>query len=156
MAIEAAIDVGGRFGIVSRQPAIIADSNNTLVHLAPSPPVAKVGTSTIRAFDSTTLEREVAVASYLAVRRAPVVHPTLRSGRKPAMFPEADAERLAFPGSPTIRVAGSDIDEIDNASFGLSCRAYRHENGRISPLPPRDKIQAAVRRMLADDSRLSA
>lgn len=69
---------------------------------------------------------------------------------------EADAERLAFPGSPTIRVAGSDIDEIDNASFGLSCRAYRHENGRISPLPPRDKIQAAVRRMLADDSRLSA
>jgi hypothetical protein len=76
LAIEAAIEVGRRFSLVSTRPAIIADSNNTLVHLAPAPVVAKVGTSTIRAFDSTTLEREVAVASYLAVRRAPVVHPS--------------------------------------------------------------------------------
>jgi hypothetical protein len=76
LAIEAALEVGRRFGLVRTRPTIIADSNNTLVHLAPAPLVAKVGTSTIRAFDSTTLEREVAVASYLAVRRAPVVHPS--------------------------------------------------------------------------------
>ena len=76
LATEAALEVGRRFGVVSTRPAIIADSNNTLVLLAPAPLVAKVGTSTIRAFDSTTLEREVAVASYLAVRRAPVVHPS--------------------------------------------------------------------------------
>ncbi len=77
LATEAAIDVGRRFGVVSRRPAIIADSNNTLVHLAPAPLVTKVGTSTIRAFDATTLEREVAVASYLAAKRAPVVHPSV-------------------------------------------------------------------------------
>jgi hypothetical protein len=76
LAIESAIDVGRRFGLVNTRPIIIADSNNTLVHLAPAPLVAKVGTSTIRAFDSTTLEREVAVASYLAERQAPVVHPS--------------------------------------------------------------------------------
>jgi hypothetical protein len=57
---------------------------------------------------------------------------------------EEDAERLRFPGSPTIRVAGVDIDQNPNLPVGLACRAYRHDNGRISPLPPRDKIVHAL------------
>ncbi|GAC1328111.1 MAG: hypothetical protein NVSMB22_19810 [Chloroflexota bacterium] len=70
---------------------------------------------------------------------------------------EEDAHRLAFPGSPTIRVAGRDIDDIDESVVGLTCRAYRHSDGRISPLPSKEKISSAVRRVVADaESRLSA
>jgi hypothetical protein len=58
---------------------------------------------------------------------------------------EEQAEQLKFPGSPTIRIAGVDIDQNPSLPVGLACRAYRHENGRISPLPPRDKIAHAVR-----------
>ncbi len=58
---------------------------------------------------------------------------------------EEAAEQLRFPGSPTIRVAGMDIDDNPDLPVGLCCRAYRQPNGKISPLPPRDKIVAAVR-----------
>jgi hypothetical protein len=58
---------------------------------------------------------------------------------------EAEAEECRFPGSPTIRIDGVDIDDNPGLQVGLSCRAYRQENGRISPLPPRDKVVQAVR-----------
>lgn len=59
---------------------------------------------------------------------------------------DEEAERTRFPGSPTIRVGGRDIEETDELEVGLSCRAYRHHNGKISPLPPRDRIVSALRR----------
>ena len=58
---------------------------------------------------------------------------------------EEEAEAYRFPGSPTIRVNGVDIDPDATPPVGLSCRAYRQENGRISPLPPKDKIVSALR-----------
>ena len=59
---------------------------------------------------------------------------------------EDDAERLAFPGSPTIRVNGIDIDPQGAAEMGtaLTCRIYRLEDGRISPLPSKEMIQRAL------------
>ena len=64
---------------------------------------------------------------------------------------EADAERLAFPGSPTIRVHGVDIDPDGAAQMGaaLTCRVYRLEDGRFSPLPSKAMIKQAI----ADKSR---
>jgi hypothetical protein len=63
---------------------------------------------------------------------------------------EAEAERLGFPGSPTILVDGEDIQPPDPARpIGLTCRVYRRRDGRISPLPDPDDIRdalAAVRR----------
>lgn len=59
---------------------------------------------------------------------------------------EEEAERLRFPGSPTIRVAGSDIEGDGDLPPALGCRAYRHPNGKISPLPPRESIAEALRR----------
>ncbi len=59
---------------------------------------------------------------------------------------EEEAERYRFPGSPTIRINGTDIDDNAALPVGLTCRAYRQENGRISPLPPKDKITEAIRR----------
>ncbi len=60
---------------------------------------------------------------------------------------EDDARRLRFPGSPTIRVNGSDVEPGGDGvnGFGLTCRVYRRTDGRVSPLPEREQIKAALR-----------
>ncbi len=55
---------------------------------------------------------------------------------------------LRFAGSPTIRVDGQDIDppsDSHNSYFALACRAYRLEDGRISPLPSKHMIRRALK-----------
>ena len=55
------------------------------------------------------------------------------------------AQQLRFVGSPTIRVNGCDIAPLaEDAVYGLSCRAYFREDGRITPLPPTELIRRAV------------
>lgn len=57
---------------------------------------------------------------------------------------EDDAERHGFPGSPTILVAGEDIQPPDpRQPTGLTCRVYRRRNGRVSPLPDREDLRDA-------------
>ena len=58
---------------------------------------------------------------------------------------EDQARESRFVGSPTIRVEGRDIDPPGDPRYGLTCRAYRLEDGRISPLPSRDMIRRALR-----------
>ena len=58
---------------------------------------------------------------------------------------EEQARELRFAGSPTIRVEGQDIDSPGDSHYGLICRAYRLEDGRISPLPSKDMIRRAFR-----------
>jgi hypothetical protein len=59
---------------------------------------------------------------------------------------DSEAERLHFPGSPTIRVNGHDIEpNVDESVVGLTCRAYRTPAGKITPLPPRNLIVDALR-----------
>jgi len=60
---------------------------------------------------------------------------------------EAEAQQYKFYGSPTIRINGADIAPLTEYSMqpSLTCRAYRRADGRISPLPPRDLIVAALR-----------
>jgi hypothetical protein len=59
---------------------------------------------------------------------------------------DAQAEQWRFVGSPTILVEGRDIDPPpSNAQFALTCRAYRREDGRISPLPPLELIRRSLR-----------
>ena len=59
---------------------------------------------------------------------------------------DEDAERLEFPGSPTIRVNGADVDPEGAARMetALTCRLYRLEDGRPSPLPSREMIRRAL------------
>ena len=59
---------------------------------------------------------------------------------------ENDAERFSFPGSPTIRVDGVDIDPDGAAQMGtaLTCRVYRLEDGRFSPVPSKEMIKQAL------------
>lgn len=56
------------------------------------------------------------------------------------------AERLAFPGSPTIRVNGVDMDPDGAAQMGtaLTCRIYRLQDGRFSPVPTKEMIRQAL------------
>ncbi len=55
-----------------------------------------------------------------------------------------DAERERFVGSPTIRVDGRDVQEPGSEPVGLTCRVYRLRDGRISALPDREDIAAAL------------
>ena len=59
---------------------------------------------------------------------------------------DEDAQRVAFPGSPTIRVNGADIDPDGAAQMGtaLTCRIYRLPDGRFSPVPSREMIRQAL------------
>jgi hypothetical protein len=58
---------------------------------------------------------------------------------------EAHARELRFVGSPTIRVDGQDIDPPSDTRYALTCRAYRLEDDRISPLPSKGMIRRALR-----------
>ena len=59
---------------------------------------------------------------------------------------DEDAERLAFPGSPTIRVNGTDVDPAGASQMGtaLTCRIYRLKDGRFSPVPSKETIRQAL------------
>ena len=74
-ALEAAVSVAGAVGVVAERPVILADSNNTIVWLAPAPIVAKVGTSHFRDAELESLTRELAVAAHLSQHGAPIVAP---------------------------------------------------------------------------------
>jgi hypothetical protein len=57
-----------------------------------------------------------------------------------------EAEALAFPGSPTIRIRGHDVDPVGaKAQPALACRIYRLPDGRVSPVPSREQLEEALR-----------
>jgi hypothetical protein len=57
-----------------------------------------------------------------------------------------DAEREGFPGSPTIRVDGRDVEPPGEEPTGLTCRVYRRPDGRVSALPDRAEVREALAR----------
>jgi hypothetical protein len=59
---------------------------------------------------------------------------------------QEEAEALRFPGSPTIRVDGVDVDsEGANSRPALNCRIYHLPDGQVSPVPSREMLEAALR-----------
>ena len=60
---------------------------------------------------------------------------------------EADAERMGFPGSPTIRINGADFQPpAADTPRGLTCRVYRLRDGRASPLPDPQDLRESLRK----------
>ena len=57
----------------------------------------------------------------------------------------ADAERLRFLGSPTVRVDGEDVEPgaAGRSDFGLKCRLYRSASGTAGQ-PSADLLRAAL------------
>jgi hypothetical protein len=76
----------------------------------------------------------------------------LRAGLDPAavrtveVADEAQAERLNFPGSPTILIDGVDVQPPLDPASGLTCRVYRRRDGSISPLPDPEDLRDALSR----------
>lgn len=68
---------------------------------------------------------------------------------------EAVAQALGFLGSPTVRIAGLDIEPEARASrsYGMMCRTYT-EAGRREGLPSKAVIRAAIREALASSGTL--
>lgn len=61
---------------------------------------------------------------------------------------EQDAKRLSFPGSPTIRINGVDIDpEAKETKSFIGCRIYRYEN-HVYELPPKKMIKTAFQQAI--------
>jgi hypothetical protein len=75
-AVHAAQEIARRYGIAAERPRVLHDANNVVVHLAPSPVVAKVcpATSGDRAWRKLALELDV--ARHLVRADAPVVGPS--------------------------------------------------------------------------------
>lgn len=53
---------------------------------------------------------------------------------------EAEAKSLLFPGSPTVRVNGRDIEPTPTIHPGLACRLYANGSG----VPPEGVVRAAI------------
>src|SRR6516225_224858 len=62
-----------------------------------------------------------------------------------AVNTEAQAKALLFPGSPTIRIEGEDVEPPQNAP-GLACRLYSNLSGVPSEQMLRLAISAARKR----------
>jgi hypothetical protein len=57
-----------------------------------------------------------------------------------------EAQRLSFPGSPTIRVDGCDVDPAGASSRpALNCRIYHLPDGRVLPVPTREQLEEALK-----------
>lgn len=56
-----------------------------------------------------------------------------------------EATELRFPGSPTIRIDGRDVDPAGaDDPPALNCRIYLLPDGRVSPVPSRQQLEEAL------------
>ncbi len=87
---------------------------------------------------------EVALARLHKVLKEEGVSPTIDVMH---VGTEEDAVAKQFPGSPTIRINGTDIAPPPTGvkEYNLTCRAYLSEDGQISPLPTKESMRRAIR-----------
>ena len=53
---------------------------------------------------------------------------------------EAEAKALFFPGSPTVRINGEDVEPHRTSTPGLTCRLYENRSG----IPSEELLRAAI------------
>lgn len=73
-ALRIAVHLAKKLRLRCDDVKVLRDSNNTVVHLAPSPIVAKIGTSTLRP-NARSLSTELLVARHIAERGGPIAPP---------------------------------------------------------------------------------
>jgi hypothetical protein len=64
---------------------------------------------------------------------------------------QEEAERHRFIGSPTIRFNGVEVDPQPHLPYRLTCRTFRHEDGRLSPLPSRIMLREVIRQVKQEE-----
>lgn len=85
-----------------------------------------------------------ALADLRAAMREAGLDPAAVDVREIRTGEEAEGER--FPGSPTIRIDGLDVQPPDEGEpGGLTCRVYRRRDGRISATPDPEDVREALR-----------
>jgi Ser/Thr protein kinase RdoA (MazF antagonist) len=94
-AVRAAVSVAAGLGVACAEPRVLADGANVVVHLSPSPVVAKVAASTaaVRADGAAWLQRELDVALFLARAGVPVMAP---SSEVPPVAQHAEGHVMSF------------------------------------------------------------
>lgn len=116
-AIKAAIAISSAYDVKSDSPVLLKDSNNTVIHLAPSPVVAKVATSALRKQHVSNLEHELNVALHLASLCAPIVPPSKEL--PPAVYRDGDVEVTFWQYCP-----GDVREEIDCRELITALEAF--------------------------------
>jgi len=53
-----------------------------------------------------------------------------------------DARALMFPGSPTVRINGVDVEPVETSTAQLACRLYANRSG----VPSEEALRLAVAR----------
>jgi hypothetical protein len=141
-ALEAAVSVVESLGVVVERPVILADSNNTIVWLAPAPIVAKVGTSHFRDAELESLTRELAVAAHLSRHGAPIVAPAAGLSPGPHRWRELTLTLWQY-----VEPSGEVVLEPAEAAAVLSA-VHDALAAFPGPLPPFDLELADARRLL--------
>jgi molybdopterin-guanine dinucleotide biosynthesis protein A/GNAT superfamily N-acetyltransferase len=140
-ARAAAVEAAGRFGLDASEARILSDWNDTIVHLAPSPVVARVKTTWIAGDAEASLDEELRVAAEVVARGGPVVPPT----RDPPPGPHVvDGLVLTFWEYAQRVSRRVEPQEAGRALRGLH-DALAPLAGSLPPLSRRlDRAQAAV------------
>jgi len=94
-AVRAAVSVAAGLGVACTEPLVLADGANVVVHLSPSPVVAKVAASTaaVRADGAAWLQRELDLAMFLSRADIPVMAP---SSEVPAIVHHGGGQVMSF------------------------------------------------------------
>ena len=144
-AVCAAVSGAAGFGITCPEPVVLADGANVVVHLSPTPVVAKVAASTtaVRPDAGTWLQRELDVALFLTRQRAPVMPP---SPEIPATIHRANGHVMSF--WHYLRPSGAALP--DEATIGSMPRdlhaVLRPYPGAVPVLAPLRDIPAFLAR----------
>jgi len=78
-----------------------------------------------------------AIANLRSALRSAVVDAPIQ---EIAVTDDTMARELKFPGSPTIRIDGSDVESNHPESYGLACRLYANGTG----VPSREILERAL------------
>jgi len=116
-ATKAATHIAAAYHIKSDAPTVLKDSNNTVIHLAPAPVVAKVATSSLRKQDVSYLKHELNIALHLADLGAPIVPPSAEI--PPAIYRHEDLEVTFWQYCP-----GEVREEIDCAELVAALKQF--------------------------------
>jgi molybdopterin-guanine dinucleotide biosynthesis protein A len=143
-ALETATAIGRAQGLEVSEARILQDWNDTVIHLAPAPVVARVGTSRLDRDRGEALARELAVAAHAVARGAPVVSPTTLAPPGPHRARDLVVSLWGYveelPGEPTADEAGTALRALHEALADYS-----------GPLPLLDE-RLATAQALADDA----
>jgi hypothetical protein len=147
-AVDAAVAVADAYGVHCEKPIVLREAWHVLVHLWPSPVVARV-TSGAPGVDPADVERELSVGRHAARAGAPVVQP---SDLLPPGPHRRDGHTLVFwnyiaqAGQLDAAAAGRGLGTIHDALAdydGELPRAGRAEEVRamLAPFAPSDNVE---------------